>query len=139
MDGGDPAGGTQGLAELVDKHGESLIADFERYYRPLPELLSSGRSPRYILGLIRQLPVESATVAELRGGPQFRGWDVDRYLLASLVDAVMANTYAVIKSGGNKGKKPEPTYRPEKAKSKNGSAFAAMARNVYLAAKNKKE
>jgi hypothetical protein len=139
VDGGDSAGGSQGLADLVDKYGGSLIADFERYYRPLPELLVSGRSPRYILGLIRQLPVESATVAELRGGSQFRGWDVDRYLLTAIVDAIQANTYMLAKANQGKPKMPEPMYRPEKAKPKNENSFAAMARGFYRAAQQKKE
>lgn len=136
MDGADAAGGSQGLADLLDKYGESLVADFERYYRPLPQMIEGGSSPRYILSLIRQLPIECATVAELRGGQQFRGWDAERYLLVALVDAVQANTYV---ASGGKGKKPEPLYRPEKAKPKNGNAFAAMARSFYLAAKAKKE
>lgn len=139
MDGEHAAGGSQGLADLVEKHGESLIADFERYYRPLPRMISEGSSPRYILGLIRQLPIESAFVAEYRGGPQFRGWGIDRYLRAALVDAVQANTHAVSKANGGKGKKPDRIYRPEKAKSQNGNAFAAMARSFFHAAKKDKE
>ena len=138
MDGGDAAGGSQGLADLVDEYGGSLIADFERYYRPLPELLGSGgRSPRYILSLIKRLPVESCFVAEIRGGDQFRGWNPDRYLLTAIVDAVQANTHIVSKANGGKGKKPEPTYRPKKVQSKNGNAFVAAARSFYLAAQKK--
>lgn len=108
--------------------------DFERYYRPLPELMDSGRKPRYILALIAKLPAESATVAATRGGPQFLGWNLTLYYLAALIDAVNANTYVVTRANGGKPNKPEPTYTPDKPKTQN--SFAAMARNFYNAAQS---
>lgn len=51
----------------------------------------------------------------MRGGDEFRGWGVDRYLYTRMVDALHENTYAVIAMGGTKKKPkpPEPTYRPK--------------------------
>lgn len=137
MDGGNSAGGSEGLAELIDRYGESIIGDFEDFYRPLPDMLRSGASPRYILSLIRTLPANSRLVAAMRGGGQFRGWDVDRYLLASILDAIQGLTYVTAKQNGGKAKKPEPTYRPEKAKPTGANTFSAMARSFFLAAKQK--
>lgn len=137
MDGGDPGGGSQGLAELIDRHGEALLADFERYYTGLPELMRSGASPRYLLSLIRQLPMESNTTAQMRGGEEFRGWGVDQYLLANLTDAVNAATYAIVASNSkSKPKPPEPVYRPDKAtKKKRANSFAMMAARQMAAAR----
>jgi len=133
---GHAAGGSHGLAELIDLHGESLIADFERFYRPLPVIIREGASPRYILSLVKRLPPDSYFVAEIRGGMQFYGWTPDRYLAVMTVDAINANTYAVSKGNGGKGKKPEPIYRPQQEKPKT-NMFAAMARAAYTGAPKK--
>lgn len=118
MDGGDPAGGSQGLAKLIDKCGEQILADFQSHYglnliqalRP-----GGGHSPRTILALIRQLPPESRTVAALRGGEQFQGWGVDRYMFASILDAIRENTHAFVSANSKrKPKAPEPIKRPNK-------------------------
>ena len=142
MDGGDPAGGSAELARLIDQTGESIFADLQRYYgvRVLDVLVDgSGLSPRQVLAYIRQLPPESATVAALRGGDQFRGWDTSAYMLANLFDAIQANTYAFISANSKrKPKAPEPFERPDikVAKKKKPSLFAAMARAQYQ--KNRK-
>lgn len=117
MGGGYSAGGSQRLAGLIDQFGEFILADFHSYYGlSLPEVMGSGGySPRAILALIKQLPPEARTVAALRGGEQFQGWGVDRYLLASLIDAVQQNTYAFISANSKrKPKAPEPVSRPTK-------------------------
>lgn len=122
MDGGDPAGGSAGLAELIDKYGEQILADFQSEYGlNLVEVLRpGGMSPRQVLALIRQLPPESRTVAALRGGDQFQGWGVDRYLLANVIDAINQNTYAFIAANSKrKPKAPKPVPRPS-AKTQRG-------------------
>ncbi len=136
MAGGDPAGGSAGLAKLIDQVGESLYWDFQHYLgldlldvaRELPQFLT----PRRALALIRRLPVESATIAELRGGEQFRGWGADRYLAASMVDAIRENTHAFISANSkSKPKPPPPVKRPGKEQKpktdSKGNSFAAMA------------
>jgi len=43
------------------------------------------------------------------------GWGVDRYLLASAVDAINHNTYAFVAANSKrKPKSPEPVQRPSK-------------------------
>jgi hypothetical protein len=74
--------------------------------------------------------MESRYVAAVRGGPEFWGWDLDRYLLAAVYDAINANTYTTARvAGQKKAKKPDPFPRPEKsAKRKNNpNSFRAMA------------
>jgi hypothetical protein len=131
--GGHAAGGSAGLAGLIEQHGEFVFADLHRVYGlNLVSALQpgSGYSPRQILILIRNLPVESATMAALRGGSEYLGWGMDRYLTTSLIDAVNFNTYAVVAAAGpkRKPKAPEPMYRPEKAKkTKKVNMFSVMA------------
>lgn len=144
MDGGDSAGGSAGLAELIDEHGEELFADLIEYNGiNLVQALKpgSGFSPRQLLILVRQLPPESRTVAAIRGGAQFRGWDSDRYLRAAMVDAIRENTYAFIAANSKrKPKPPEPIERPDKTSKRrqNKNAFAVMAANRISAAKKAK-
>lgn len=119
MGGGDSAGGSDGLAKLIDKCGEQIQADFQSEYGlNLVAILrpGGGYSPRMVLSLIRQLPPESRTVAFLRGGAQFQGWGVDRYLYASMVDAIRENTHAFVSANSpkRKPKAPEPVKRPSK-------------------------
>lgn len=134
MDGGDPAGGSSELAELIDKFGEHIVSDLRRYYGVnLSDVLveESGLSPRLVIAYIRNLPIDSATAAALRGGDQFRGWDTQTYLLAAVVDAVNQNTFAFVSANSKKKPKaPEPIERPEQKTKTNplASKFAAMAR-----------
>jgi hypothetical protein len=59
------------------------------------------------------LPVESRTIAAVRGGDQFRAWDVHAYLLAALVDAVRENTFVFVAANSKrKPKAPKPIPRP---------------------------
>jgi hypothetical protein len=88
--------------------------------------------------MIRNLPIESATISALRGGAEFRGWGVDRYLSAALIDAVQNNTYAFVSANSKRRPKPpEPMERPGKKKQTGGNTFAAMARRAHLANKQK--
>jgi hypothetical protein len=120
--GGHAAGGSLQLAELIDKYGEYIYRDLHEFAGGLSLVAAmrqgSGYSPRQILLLIKGLPLESATVAAMRGGDEFRGWGLDRYHSASLIDAVNYNTYAVIasNSGKRRPKPPEPVYRPKPMK-----------------------
>lgn len=135
MEQGDPGPGSLALAELIDRCGEQLLSDFFRYYGlDIRDVLTPGTrlTPRTALALIRQLPEGSATIAELRGGPQFNGWDTDRYLLTQLIDSVRENTWVLIAANSKKKPKhPEPMPRPKVDAPKKKNQFAAMARAAY--------
>jgi hypothetical protein len=74
----------------------------------------SGYSPRQLILLIKGLPLESATVAAMRGGDEFRGWNLDRYLLTSVIDSIRENTYVFIAANSKrKPSPPESAYRPK--------------------------
>lgn len=144
MEGDHAAGGSAGLAELIDKHGEEIYFDLHHYAGlNLVDALrdGSGYSPRQLLALIRQLPLESATVAALRGGSQFRGWGLDRYISSQMVDALQENTYVTAATSGalkRKPKPPKPSYRPNKDEGKKkGNMFSSMAQAFYRAATTK--
>ncbi|WP_439377824.1 hypothetical protein [Amycolatopsis lexingtonensis] len=145
MGGGDPAGGSAELARLIDRCGESLLADFLVYYRiDLRDVLvpGSGLSARRALALVRQLPVESATVAELRGGPEFRDWGPDRYLMARLIEGVEGLFHAFVSANSKKKPKaPERVSRPEKRaqQRESGNTFRAMAARRIAAVRNRKK
>lgn len=85
------------------------------------------------------MPLESATSAALRGGDQFRGWSMQTYMLANVVDAIQQNTFAFVSANSKKKPKaPQPVERPSEKKKKSNplqNKFAAMARMAY----NKKE
>lgn len=106
----------------------------------------SGYSPKHILILIRQLPMESNTTAEIRGGPEFRDWDNRTYMLAAVVDAVREVSYMLAMVNRDPKKKaperPQPVYRPDNqinTKKKKQNQFAAMARAALSAARSQKE
>lgn len=131
MGRGDPGGGSAGLARLIDRYGEQLVADFQAEYGlnlALTLRPGSGHSPKTVLALVQQLPPGSRTIAAVRGGDQFLGWDADRYLTAALLDAVRETTYAVIATNTAKGKKPKPPKpvdRPKRNPQARGSNTAA--------------
>lgn len=118
MGRGDFGGGSIALARLIDKAGEAILADFQHEYGlNLVDIMrdGSGYEPSTILVLINQLPLASRTVAVLRGGDQFLGWDVDRYFMANLIDSV--NQVAYVTAAANskrKPKAPKPTPRPKR-------------------------
>ena len=117
MDGEDASGGSRGLAQLVDEYGEYLAADLLEYYgvdlRGLfaPE---APLTPLYLLTLIRGLPEGSRFHAEKRGGAEFRGWDTDRYIAVSQVNAVRALQYTYVAAHSkSKPKPPDPFPIPD--------------------------
>ncbi|KRD08771.1 hypothetical protein ASE48_08350 [Mycobacterium sp. Root265] len=102
-------------------------------------------SPRYALALIINLPKQGAFYASRRGGPDFRGWDEDRYALADLVDEMQKSNHYFLLANRDpskpKPKAPKPYYRPDFAKAKvvhKPGSFAAMV-VAAKAAKRKRE
>lgn len=104
-------------------------------------------SPRWVLMHIKNLPQDSATVSEIRGGQQFRGWDTERYQLALIADSIRALLYVFIVAHTDKNKRkpkpPEPWPTPDqktrqrKQQSTPGS-FAHMAATQIAAVRRKK-
>lgn len=145
MGGGDSAGGSSELARLIDRCGECILADFLQYYGlDIGDVLvpGSGLTARRALALIRQLPPESATVASLRGGPEFRGWGPDRYLTARLIEATEGLFHAFVSA--NSKKKPKapdrvdrPDFNAEKRRGRN--SFRATAARRIAAVRNRKK
>lgn len=150
MDRRSAAGGSRQLAGLIDQHGEVLLADLKHYYGiDLRDLFSEDDplSPRYVLAHIKYLPIESAYVAERRGGQNFRGWNEERYMQARLIDAIRTLIWVFVLANIDpkkpKPKPPDPyptpdALKPEKPAPKPGSF--AHTTNVLLAkAKKRKE
>ncbi len=141
------AGGSLQLAELIDAHGGELISDiFHHYGIHYSEYL--GKSPKYqpweMLVYVMNLPLGSNLIAEIRGGPEFRGWDQEMYMLANIVDAANTNVYAVVAANSDKKhrpKAPEPVERPDFAKNKRQAGqnqFAMMANMAHKRSKIRK-
>jgi hypothetical protein len=137
---GDFGGGSLALARLIDKAGGAILADFQQEYGlNLIDLLKegSGYEPSTILVLVNQLPLASRTVAALRGGDQFIGWDVDRYYMATLIDAV--NQVAYVTAAANskrKPKAPKPMPRPSRVQ-KNAAQNNPFRQRIAAAKKAK--
>jgi hypothetical protein len=93
-----------------------MFADFREYYGlRLTDVMrfDGSLSVREAAILTRQLPHTSRTFCALQGGEEHRGWSIDTYLLASLVDALNTNTFAFIKANSKKRvKEPRPVPRP---------------------------
>lgn len=104
-------------------------------------------SPRYILALARNLPPEGALHASVRGGNQFRGWDVDRYALVALVNAQRANNYILTMVNRDPKRPrppaPEPFPTPDSEERKQNKlkpgSFAAIAARMMADQRKKKE
>jgi hypothetical protein len=95
---------------------------------------------------VKNLPIDSAFYAEVRGGQQFRGWGEDRYMTARLIDSIRALTYLFICANTDPKKKrpepPDPHPTPDglkvKKPAKSGS-FAATVRTLSEKAKKRME
>lgn len=148
MDGRKPTGGSKVLASLIDEHGEAILSDLLRYYGvDLRDLFSDERtlSPRYVLALTVHLPSDGALYASRSGGPQFRGWDVDRYALVALVNAQRASNHIQLMINRDpkkpKPKPPEPFPTPgDTAKPKHApGSFGSIAASMLAAQRKKRE
>lgn len=108
------SGGSLALAELIDEHGPSLVADFQAWYGlRLADVLFEW-SPREVLSLVEGLVAYGASmyVARVRGGDQWVdhiGWDTHRHAEADFYDLyVQAHT----PEGKTPGKYPRPGSKP---------------------------
>lgn len=130
MGGEDPGGGSVVLASLIDKAGEALFQDFQEVYSlNLIHMMRDDTPPNEVIMLIRGLKMGSHFVSVLQGSPEFVGWDVLTYQMATLIDAVNYTTYVVTAANSKrKPKEPKASYRPKKAGQKPANAFATQLR-----------
>jgi hypothetical protein len=84
---------------LYDLQG--LGIDLREVFRGNPRV-----TPRYVLMLVGQLSDDSALAASVRGGPEFRSWTLQNYLLAAIVNIVNAANMQ------RAGKKAKPVVKP---------------------------
>lgn len=148
MDWRIATGGSRILAQLLDEHGEALISDFLLYYGlDLRDLFSDVNplSPKYVLGLVINLPTDSAFFASKRGGPQFRGWDATRYALVGLVNSQNMTNHILAMVNRDpkraKPKPPEPFPTPDGELKDKGkvNSFTATAARMLAAQRRKRE
>lgn len=135
---------------MIDEYGEILVPELKHYFGlDLRELFSDdlALSPAYVLIHIKWLPMESAFVAEHRGGRQFRGWDEGRYQTVALINAIRVLTHLFVVANSDPKKRnpplPEPWPVPDavsktKPKDKPGS-FGFIARDLAAKGKRRKE
>lgn len=145
MDGGDPGGGSRGLAELIDEYGEQLAADLLEFYDvDLRDVLrpEARLTPLYLLVLIRGLPEDSRFNAERRGGRQFRGWDESRYATVAIVNGLRALQWTYVAAHSkNKPPLPDPFPIPDQSvrrKNNGPGSFAFIAQAKIAAARKVK-
>ncbi|GAA5081560.1 hypothetical protein GCM10023319_23280 [Nocardia iowensis] len=75
------------------------------------------------------LPPEAAFVAAWRGGPQYRGWNEDRYLAVAQVNAIRELTWAYIAAHAKRRPAPPepiPTPDSEKQRPKKSNQFSEL-------------
>lgn len=104
-------------------------------------------SPRFVLVHIDNLDYDSAFIAELRGGQQFRGWDESRYLLAAQANAIRTLSWLFLLANKDPKKSspppPEPWPLPDKQTKKQRQdkpgSFAFMAKAHIAAIRKLKE
>ncbi|AEK32673.1 tail assembly chaperone [Mycobacterium phage LittleCherry] len=144
-------GGSRVLAELLDKYGEALVADFLREYNvDLRDLFDDENplDPQYVLWLVLGLSVDSAYSAERRGGPQFRGWTPSTFAQVATANGIRGLQYSYILTHiDKKAKRPNPpepypiptreTDRSKPVTPKPGS-FAGIAASMMAAARRQK-
>lgn len=92
-----------------------------------------------VLEHLRWLPDHGAYSASRQGGPQYRGWGIDRWLRKGAYDGINTNTVVTAKAAaGKKGKSikaPKPFPTPDKLigrvkKSKPVMSLAQLAARV---------
>lgn len=130
MDGIDVGGGSYTLGRLIDSYGDELAADLSEVYGvDLRDVFDT--SPKWMLNLIIQLPPGSRFYAAHRGGPQFRGWDETRYILAAVVNSIRVLQWTYV-SAHSKRRPPAPDMLPlpdmEKKRRDGPGSFAHTAR-----------
>jgi hypothetical protein len=111
VDADSPAGGSAALASLIDDFGGVIAADLaEVYHVDLGDVFRGDPRPHWWLNLIVQLPPSSRFYAQRRGGPHFRGWDEDRYLMVGVINAVRSLQWTYVASKSKRRPPPPPPF-----------------------------
>lgn len=119
----DAAGGSQRLAELTDRYGKAIEADFIRFYgQDIGDYLWGRKKPSQAMRLVDMLPANSATRAQMVTAPRTGGsssrkapaWRevYDRQVKDVLMD--LWELTAQINSGKKKARRvtyPDPTRK----------------------------
>jgi len=139
VDADHATGGSYTLGQLIDDYGAVLAADLAEVYTvDLRDVF--GSSPKWWLNLIVQLPPGSRFYAEKRGGPAFRGWDEDRYVMVAVLNAVRALQWTYVASKSKRRPAPmEPFPTPDTARKKDGPGTFAFIAKQKLAELKQKE
>lgn len=104
-------------------------------------------SPRWALMHVMHLPLESAFVAEQRGGYQFRGWGEDRYMKARELDLLAIQNWMFLSANsdpdGPKPNMPDPYPLPDDIKVKKQlqdkpGSFGFITKTLLAKAKKRK-
>ena len=108
-------GGSLGLAELIDSHGEAIEADLQAHYGlDLNDVYRDPDDPRWLSParvhrLLHWVPDDGAFAASVQGGRAHLGWGFDRHL-----DTSKYELDAAVAMAGSK-KKPPTIDRPKQA------------------------
>jgi hypothetical protein len=121
--GGDAAGGSYQLVELIDEHGKALFfdllelgMDLRDLWRPHDRRVSRFPvTPRAVLWLAEQMPATAAFTASRQGGLEHRFWPMDTLLLASTVNHLAAANH---QRAGKKRAFHQPIEPPTAGKAK---------------------
>lgn len=99
------------LAWVYANYGEALEADFFRHYG----VDINDCSVRRMRNLYERLPADCETNYDISEVPrESRGWDINTYMLANVVDALMALDWHFIAANSKRPPKPpKPFARPE--------------------------
>ncbi|MFB7420779.1 hypothetical protein ACFC1L_40085 [Streptomyces sp. NPDC056210] len=119
---------------MLDERGGEISADLLRFYGvDIHGLFTGEYSPRFIVALVENLPIESSTYSTriAEGDRGNVGWDRNTYVMADLVDAINILHTSLVRvntSNPKKVKDPEPYERPgmkeRKRKANTSNPFA---------------
>lgn len=99
--------------------------------------LGAGLSWRRVVSLVRQLPIEAATVSVQTGERQ---WGPVEHLLAMLIDAVSYDSWLFVSANAKKKPPvPKPIRRPGERVEKQRSALAPAEMAARLRAQQARE
>lgn len=125
------------MARLIREHGDALHADWQRFYGlRLMESLYELHSPDELVAMVMWLPDDAAFWASKKGGPEHKGWTVDRILAVLQLEAAQwhRHDFVVANSKRNSSiEKPAPIPfpgRPKVEKRDKGTSFMGIVRNL---------
>jgi hypothetical protein len=141
----------------LDRYGDDIEADFQRYYRvDVRDLWRGDLTHRRALVLLRKLPAESATMTTMRdaltpeqieaaagaddGDTRYGQWSHESMLMARVVDEVAMLRYVLLAVNTSADSKrpplPDPVPRPGVRRRNRGPAPRAVAYLQQLIARH---